>query len=757
MICLSNDIDGREGLSGMQLLYGNDGTNYHTIARSQDMSDMQEKELLAGYLGYEFARDPAVYSSAEREPLALTYATTNLSKTLPEEKILFSVSGRMRNYLTPSYWAHFQLLDITTELYGEHFFDLLRRTYIRDTEVNEYLHKDIDTFKGGYAEAGSIDGASLEKDKVTVLVAAVLSVADSLSRQVKVILDVEGDAYNRRALEVITAVYRYIPYHIRKAAGFCTYGKTDRGGSNRVKLFLYTREQAGLLDQDAIDLKNMDCRRELSRIPAGMVELAKVITESKDEVRTGWFETFQKVFGMQNASVEDHIIILKNARKWQEQDLGSIMDEIAAYAYKEQAKQLEAPVYQVFCKIMNKRFLQERYDLKYNELIREILEQQHDFCFDNRMNAYLALGEAINCVSFELSVFMNWEIEKIIEPLKAKYDDEELIAQYKEKYIQLRRSKMRGIKFAEICLRMEEQIKEAVEEARERIKLHTQEEKQKLQAILQSRRLEVCEIENVYSGIKYKSNYEAFSESLIKNVSDYIGSIPLFSSYKAYCDYKAYLAKLQPYLLAAVPEELKKAVEQKGKTVKAMQQCRKIAWNHRSQILDSYQNIYLMRRLQQGKESAIEAPDYEVQIKDQYFEMNETELLALIQFLLSPSDIRVDAVKDMLPKNRKLMEGLMDIEAFDEEHFPYLCRWYQGEAMYRKIIRYYAGGSWMLSKKQIEDAINDNNQRNSLKGNRNKRQERDRGVFWRKRWWIAVAAVVVIAAASLITIVLLVH
>lgn len=752
MICLSNDIDGREGLSGMQLLYGNDGTNYHTIARSKDMTDMQERELLVGYLGYEFARDPAIYSTVEREPLALTYATTNLSKTLPEEKILLSVSGRMRNYLTPSYWAHFQLLDITPELYGEHFFDLLHRTYIRDTEVNEYLHKDIDTFKGRCEEAGSIDGDFLEKDKVTVLVAAVLNVADSLSRQVKVILDVEGDAYNRRAMEVITAVYRYIPYHIRKAAGFCTYGKTDRSGSNRVKLLLYTREQAGLLDQDAIDLKNMDCKRELSRIPAGMVELARAFTESTDEVQKGWFETFQKVFGIQNASVEDHIIIFKNARKWQEQDLGSIMDEIAAYAYKEQTKQPEMPVYQVFCKIMNKRFLQEHYDLRYNELIREILEQQRDFCFDNRMNAYLALGEAINCVSFELPVFMNWEMENVIEPLKAKYDDEELIAQYKEKYIQLRRSKVRGAKFAEICLHMEEQIKEAVEEARERIKLHTQEEKQKLQAVLQSRRLAVREIESVYSGIKYKSNYEVFSESLIKNIGDYIGRIPFFSSYKAYCDYQAYLAELQPYLSSAVPEELKRAVEQKGKTVKEMQQYRKTVWNHRSQILDSYQNIYLMRRLQQGKESAIDAPDYEVQIKDQYFEMNEAELLALVQFLLSPSGIRADAVKDMLPRNRKLMEGLMDIEAFDEEHFPYLCSWYQGDAMYRKIIRYYAGGSWMQSKKRIEDAINDNNQRNDLKGKRNTKPKRDPVMFWRRKWWIAVAAIVIIAAVSLIII-----
>lgn len=40
----------------MQLLYGNDGMNYHTIAKSSEMTPAQEKELLKDYLRYDLYR-----------------------------------------------------------------------------------------------------------------------------------------------------------------------------------------------------------------------------------------------------------------------------------------------------------------------------------------------------------------------------------------------------------------------------------------------------------------------------------------------------------------------------------------------------------------------------------------------------------------------------------------------------------------------------------------------------------------------------
>ena len=96
----------------MQLLYGNDGTNYVTAAKSAELTSVQEKELLKGYLGYDFVKNTSLYSSISSQPISLTYVTTDLSESLPKEMILLSKNARMSNYQTPSYYAHFQLMDI---------------------------------------------------------------------------------------------------------------------------------------------------------------------------------------------------------------------------------------------------------------------------------------------------------------------------------------------------------------------------------------------------------------------------------------------------------------------------------------------------------------------------------------------------------------------------------------------------------------------------------------------------------------------
>lgn len=690
----------------MQLLYGNDGINYHTIAKSRELTDIQEKELLAGYLGYEFAKESGKYSSVEKEPVSITYVTTNLSKTLSEEKVLLSVSGRMRNYLTPSYWAHFQLFDMKQDTYGDRFPDMLRYSYITDTEVQEYLHKDIDTFKSGVRSQQIIDDNALEKEKVIVLVAAVLNVADSLSGQIKVVLDEEGDLYNRRALEVIASVYKYIPFNVRKTAGFCTYAKTEGNGSNRIKLLLYPRERKEKLDRDAIDLREMDIKRELARIPENLVELAREFVEADDAVRGSWFASFQSVFGLQSVSVEEHQTMFKNVRKWQKEPLEKIQDEIAVYAYREQTKQSQTLVYQLFCSIMNKRFREERYDLKYSRLLKETLEKQQSFRYSSQLLVYLALGEAVKDIQFEWQIFEEWEKRNILLPLQTQYEEEALIAQYKEQFLQLHKLNAGGEKFAKIRLMMETLIKEAVEEVYEEIKRRTLAERERLATALQTQTFlldDVSRLETLYTGIRYKENYPVFGENLWMNMKRYLEQLPHFCSYKQYSDYAELIGKMQKYLQKDKCNELKGLSEQKGNVVKAMQQCRRIEWNHRNRILDSYQNIYMMRKLKQ--EAKAEAPEYELRIDQQHFCMDEECLMDLIQFLLCPSGHKSKAVGDVLQQKTGLMEALMHIEAFGAEHFPYLIRWCQDESMQEEMIKYYMSGSRLLSKEEVEEGL----------------------------------------------------
>lgn len=56
-------------------------------------------------------------------------------------------SARMTEYLTPSYYAHFELTTPAQDSYGEKFFQILQKSYIKDREVMEYAAKSIDSFQ----------------------------------------------------------------------------------------------------------------------------------------------------------------------------------------------------------------------------------------------------------------------------------------------------------------------------------------------------------------------------------------------------------------------------------------------------------------------------------------------------------------------------------------------------------------------------------------------------------------------------------
>lgn len=70
----------------MQLLYGNDGQNYTTIAKSEGITDEQERRLLETYRRYGYVKNRNLYSDPSKEPFSLTYVTTDI---LEKEKERF--------------------------------------------------------------------------------------------------------------------------------------------------------------------------------------------------------------------------------------------------------------------------------------------------------------------------------------------------------------------------------------------------------------------------------------------------------------------------------------------------------------------------------------------------------------------------------------------------------------------------------------------------------------------------------------------
>ncbi len=361
----------------MQLIYGNDGENYRTIAKTQDITAAQEKKLLSGYLGYEFVRDMNLYSSVAKEPIAFTYVTTSLSGTMGE-KILLAKNARMTNYATPSSYAHFRFFEQSEQLYGKDFFSLLRTGFSDGTDFAECTIDRLDSYERKNAEYTPKQDA-LEKEKLEIVVAAVLTAADSLSDQVKLILDVEGDGYNRRALDVIASVYACIPYNIRKKAGFSTYAGASAVIPGQVKLQIYPRDVYEKLKGHVIDLAKISFS---GKTTTQIEKFAHELVEMSEEQRDMWFQEFQNAFGLQKVSVNDHIRFYRNIDKWKNGAINEMWNDLAAYAFEE--KDRSSSLYKVFQTVIGKRIEDDGPFQIFRSVHKKFAQQTKEFKFHGR-------------------------------------------------------------------------------------------------------------------------------------------------------------------------------------------------------------------------------------------------------------------------------------------------------------------------------------------------------------------------------------
>lgn len=235
----------------MQLVYGNDGQNYTTIAKSAEITEEQERRLLESYRGYGYVKKRELYSDASKEPVSLSYASTDILGS--KKKIMLVKNARMSNYTTPCSYTHIRFFDAVKENYGRSFLKFLQVGFVADRDLNLYKNQNIDTLEIPNEDYVPNQHA-LMTEQLYTLVAALLYAADSYVDQLKVIVDIEGDDYNHRALDVIASVYQYIPYHVRMTAGFSTYADPMADIPDRIKFQLYTREAQGKVSGLVIDL-----------------------------------------------------------------------------------------------------------------------------------------------------------------------------------------------------------------------------------------------------------------------------------------------------------------------------------------------------------------------------------------------------------------------------------------------------------------------------------------------------------------------
>lgn len=627
----------------MQLLYGNDGMNYHTIAKSSEMTPAQEKELLKDYLRYDFVSDDSIYSSVAAEPVAITCVTTDLSHTLPEKKLLVVHSARMTEYLTPSYYAHFELTAPTEDSYGADFLTILQKSYIKDTEVKEYAGKSIDSFQGVAETGKELSMDALQKEKQLALTAAVMQATASISGQIWLMLDVEGDAYNKRAAEVIAAIYSCLPYGIRQAAGFSTYASVGKAVSARVKLQLCSREEKNSLSGKVWDLKNLNCEQILAEIPDRVVKMARELVEQPAS-REEWFAEFQQAFGNRDVSLEEYLTFYENVSRWREGRLEAILDELAMYAWQEQNKKANQNgrtiIFQLFCDIISERFENENYIAVYHQRIEEYLKKQKSPAFDKRTQAYLALGEALSCIQPREESFMKWEQDRLQE-LLGQYEDLERHQKLAELLRSFQQYRLPYSKLQDIWNRMEQ----AVQELMQQTKLEIQENiKKEQKAIREYFKEQEWSAKNSQAILEYGSRlqYPQVNEKVFRTefTSAYSGYLEQRKCFRNYEEYQAYIQFTQQCRKEFLEEEyakLQQQLEEKGDVVTQMEKDRRLLWEKRRDVLDTYRSLAKIEILA-GK-NEVDIPSYIVTVGQKEYYLETEELVSAVRFICAPDEV----------------------------------------------------------------------------------------------------------------------
>lgn len=214
----------------MQLLYGNDRRDYRVIAKSPDLTENIAKQLeKSGFLYYGYAK--GTYSSVEQEPIALSCVCTKLNGIFQEKKLLVSKAAKMRNRETPSYYAHVQITDMPEQIDDQYLQKILDRVFISEDEMLDYeTKKDIDQFqiKENFDETWDRNG--LSQDYLYRILLYIFESSETIGQVVTVISDDSGDGYNRRAKEILYAIYNRLPYFFREIIGFTTYYSPNSSG-----------------------------------------------------------------------------------------------------------------------------------------------------------------------------------------------------------------------------------------------------------------------------------------------------------------------------------------------------------------------------------------------------------------------------------------------------------------------------------------------------------------------------------------------
>ena len=342
----------------MELVYGNDGMNYRTLARSGDTTAKVEQQLLSSYVRYYFPENPFAYTSPETEPESIIYVTSDLARSLPGEFIILTKNGRMREFSTPSFYSHSHLIKADAEYYKNRFFEIFSLVFLTDLEAKLATDASLAAYQPEMRR--DIQDHDITKNQLkSVLYYAFYY--EQRNNPVKIVLDKTGDDYNKRSREVLKAVYQYLPYDYRKRYGFATYMDEKQASVSRVKFELYDRAQVKKMSAMDVDLANCECER-IKRIIARpqITDFVDKLVEASEQARIKYFDFLDTTYQGKRINLKELLEYNAIINSWQNDSVKSLLPIWIEYVYSNCMK--KGPLYENVINIIRSRIDNDTYN-----------------------------------------------------------------------------------------------------------------------------------------------------------------------------------------------------------------------------------------------------------------------------------------------------------------------------------------------------------------------------------------------------------
>lgn len=355
----------------MQILYGNDGTNYRTIDKSPNMTGDVERALLGSYAKYDFSRTPGKYSSVENEPEAVTYVTSNmnLSNRFRRDQLIVCKTGHMQSFGSPSYYFHGLIKDVDEDFFDDDFFEIFGYSFIKDRDMFRYHDGLVDSY---YYASDKHFNVALTKDQLIVILAMFMT-NESSGKKTRILCDMSGDRFNQRSREILYSIYRYLPGGIRKRYGFSSYSQDDRNLSGRVSFVIFCKDDLDGNVSEMITLK--ENRADIARmVKKEYLEYAEYLVEELDD--EGRKQHSKKLSGLADEGtlrIKDCVDYYSNTKQWssgtQERCLPEWIDYIDQNSFR------KGPLYEVLLQIIIDKVNNDYYN---DYLFDDILRSNHE-------------------------------------------------------------------------------------------------------------------------------------------------------------------------------------------------------------------------------------------------------------------------------------------------------------------------------------------------------------------------------------------